>query len=112
MWRSHYPPDQYPLIDPDTIDWRQIQRKVRLAVDIALREKVIDTSTAKFLRQHTYGEVRIPKGAVQVKTHKHINVAELPPARSRMYVDTVLYITTPLTKFLSVHLTPAREQSY
>ena len=27
-----------------------------------------------------------------------------------MYVDTVLYITTPLTKFLSVHLTPAREQ--
>ena len=110
MWRSHYPLDQYPLIDPITVDWRRIQRNVRLAIDRAQKDKGIDNSTARFLRQYTYGEVRIPKGAVQVKTHKRINVAELPPAKSRMYVDTVQYITTPLTKFLSVHLTPARER--
>jgi hypothetical protein len=110
MWRSHYPTDQYPLIDPDTVNWKQMQRNVRLVVDTALKGKVIDNSTARFLKQHTYDEIRIPKGAVQVKTHKQMNRTQLPPAKSRMYVDTVLYITTPLTKFLSVHLTPAREQ--
>ena len=35
MWRSHYPTDQYPLIDPDTVNWKQMQRNVRLVVDTA-----------------------------------------------------------------------------
>ena len=34
----------------------------------------------------------------------------MPPAKSRMYVDAVNYITTPIAKFLSVALTPARDR--
>ena len=109
MWQQHYPANSYPLVDPDSIDWRQFQRAVRREVQRALKTEVISSSVARFLTHCAYGTVRIPKGAILVKTHKPMNRTQFPPAKSRMYVDTVMYITTPLATFLSVHLTPARD---
>ena len=44
-----------------------------------------------------------------MKTHKPYSPDASPPAKSRLYIDTVNFPTTALAKYISVQLTPARE---
>ena len=110
MWRSHYPPDQYPIIQAEDVDWLAIQRNVRRVIKLAVEDGIITKQTLRFLIQYCYGEVRIPKGAILIKTHKHMDRSKLPPARTRIYVDTYSFITAPLMTYMSVQLTPSRDQ--
>ena len=109
MWRSHYPLDRYPIMQANDVDWLAIQRNVRRVLKLAVKAGTITTQTLRFLIQHCFGEVRIPKGAILIKTYKHMDRSRLPPARTRIYVDTYSFITAPLMTYMSVHLTPARE---
>ena len=45
-----------------------------------------------------------------VKTHKPTYPAETLVGASRLYLDIVNYLTTAQARFLSVKLTPAREE--
>jgi hypothetical protein len=75
----------------------------------ALESEIIDLSVYRFLTQHCRGQSRTPRAQILVKTHKHMCPIDDPPANIRLYIDTVGYTTTPLAKFISVCLTPARE---
>ena len=96
--------------DPDTIPWPRFSSKVRVLTGKALEDGVIDRGIYRFLTQHCTGESRKPRAQILVKTHKPMCPTDNPPADTRLYIDTVQYTTTPLAKFISVMLTPARER--
>lgn len=109
-WRVHTEGPVFSPADPDTIPWPRFSSKVRVLAGKALEDGVIDRSIHRFLTQHCTGESRKPRAQILVKTHKPMCPTDNPPADTRLYIDTVQYTTTPLAKFISVMLTPARER--
>ena len=110
MWKQHLSTAAYKQVEFSTIDWTEIVRKTRYLANTALEDGLITPSQHRYLVKDCTGNVRYPRGSVMVKTHKPINPSADPPAASRAYVDTVNYITSAWSRYLSVQLTPAREQ--
>ena len=109
LWTKAMSGDQYLPVEPDYVDWTSVQRAVRLAAKRALDAGTISKSTLRFLTQHCIGSVREPKGNLLVKTHKPMQPSTAVPAKTRLYIDTVNCVSTPLAKFISVQLTAPRE---
>ena len=109
LWTKAMSGDQYLPVEPDSVDWTSVQRAVRLAAKRALDAGTISKSTHRFLTQHCIGTVREPKGNLLVKTHKPMQPSTAVPAKTRLYIDTVNCVSTPLAKFISVQLTAPRE---
>ena len=110
LWKSHLDTEAYTEADQHTIPWEEIRREsVRLAKQ-ALQSELITPEIYRFLTKDCTGDIRYPRGTVMVKTHKPMNRGAALVAASRLYLDTVNYYTTAWAKFLSVKLTPAREQ--
>ena len=110
MWKQHLSTTAYKPVEFSTVDWVEIVRRTRYLAKKALEEKLITPSQHRYLVKDCTGAVRYPRGSVMVKTHKPIHPSADPPAASRAYVDTVNYITSAWSRYLSVQLTPAREQ--
>ena len=91
------------------IDWESINRQVRLIAKGALESGSITSDIHRFLVQHCKGEHRTPVANLLIKTHKLLKPCAPLPAKSRLYIDTVNYLTTPLAKYISVQLMPACE---
>ena len=101
---------QYTPVEPDSIDWIGVKRDVRLTAARALKQGTISSNTHRYLTQHCTGTVRQPISNLLVKTHKPMHPCTTVPAKTRLYIDTVNCVTTPLARYISVMLTPASEQ--
>ena len=113
MWLSHTSTAAYTEVDYFQVDWNSYRREaVKLAKE-AKDSNLITDSEYRFITKDCTGPIRVPVGNLLVKTHKQINLYAqhpVPVAPSRAYIDTVNYVTTAWARFLSVKLTPAREQ--
>ena len=110
LWLSHLNSEAYTLTTPEEIDWNAIRREAVRLAGVALDSDLISRDEHRFLLKDCRGTVRHPRGTVMVKTHKPMDSTAQPVAKSRLYLDSVNYVTTAWAKFLSVKLTPAREQ--
>ena len=113
MWQSHTSTDAYQETDFFQVDWEHFRREaVRLAKE-ALKSKLISESEYRFVTKDCTGDIRHPVGNLLVKTHKLINLYAahpVPVCPTRVYIDTVNYVTTAWAKYLSVQLTAARQK--
>ena len=80
-----------------------------MSANRALKSELISKDTHRYLTQHCTGPVREPKGNLLAKTHKPLQPKTAVPVKTRLYIDTVNCVTTPLARYISVMLTPARE---
>ena len=110
LWEAQMGTPMFTQIDPDSIEWNPIRNRVRHAVNWALTHNLITHSEHRFLTKDSVGSIRTPRANLLVKTHKLMTPYRNPPAKTRLYIDTVNWATTPLAKYISVALTPAREQ--
>ena len=113
LWQAHLDTSAYTLVTHDQqeiIDrLQQIRRECMRLAKVALESSIISQSEHNFLIKDCRGPIRFPKGTVMVKTHKPTYPGNPMVGASRLYLDTVNYLTTAWAKFLSVKLTPARD---
>lgn len=56
------------------------------------------------------GTVREPKCNLCAKAHKPVQPKTAVPVKTRLYIDTINCVTTPLARYISVMLTTVRER--
>ena len=88
-------------IEHSHIDWESINRRVRFVAKEALESGSITSDIYRFLVQHCKGGHRTPVANLLIKTHKLLKPCAPIPAKARLYIDTVNYLTTPLAKYIS-----------
>ena len=109
LWRSAMSGAMFTLVDEDSTDWNVVKSSTRVCVRKALESGVITFDLYRFLTQHCNGDYRTPVGNLLLKSHKLLLPQTALPAKTRLYIDTVNCITTPLAKYISVQLTKARD---
>ena len=110
LWLSHLKSGAYTLTDPGQIEWESIRRETVHLANQAVESGIISRDEYRFIVKDCRGQIRHPRGSVMVKTHKPMDATASVVSASRLYLDTVNYLTTAWAKFLSVKLTPARDK--
>ena len=109
IWNDLMSNPIFVQIEHSHIDWESINRRVRFVAKEALESGSITSDIYRFLVQHCKGGYRTPVANLLIKTHKLLKPCAPIPAKARLYIDTVNYLTTPLAKYISVQLMPVCE---
>lgn len=96
MWKQQVVESSLTPVTDDPALWSSTQSRTRVWANQALDQQLITNSEHRFLTQHCLGDQRRPRGNLLVKAHKPMSTTMSPPAHTRLHIDTVNYITTPV----------------